>query len=507
MGPVNGQFERGRKAVNQEHASIYRELGVEPIINCGSSRSVYGNSTMSDPVRAAMESASHNYVILEELAEAVAARLAELTGTEWGIVTAGSATGLALGAAACAAANDPLRMLRLPGPFTGEAERIVITRQGERFAYDQGVRLVGARIIEVADKDDLASALEAHNVMAILLLAEREAEAQLTFAEIQSAAAAAQVPILVDAASEPLESPEYWTSRGADLVVYSVSKLMRGPAASGLLLGRKPLVQAAWYNGPPHHSFGRVMKIGKEQIVGAVAAVERWFSLDQSAEQQTWRQRLDQVQSRLQPINALKLEFHELAGGIPRLQVDWSECRPDLNYAQLRATLLSRSPRILIDDFGGTETSTMINPFALSDDDAGRVADALYDALTAAQPDDGKAPSTEINLAGEWAMTIEFANGPTEHRLVLNRQGERLSGTHKTPYGDGEAEGTATTDGFDIQVFHIVEGCYVGFRFVAEDCGPNHISGFVELGAASSHARGPTTLGQFGRLPFRGVRV
>ena len=106
--------------MKQEPASIYRRLGVEPNVNCGSSRSVYGNSTMSDPVRDAMESASHNYVILEELGEAVGRRLADLTGAEWGIVTAGSAAGLSLGAAACVAANDPLRMLRLPDSFDGE---------------------------------------------------------------------------------------------------------------------------------------------------------------------------------------------------------------------------------------------------------------------------------------------------------------------------------------------------------------------------------------------------
>ena len=167
-------------------------------------------------------------------------------------------------------------------------------------------------------------------------------------------ARAAEVPILVDAASEPLTAPERWTSRGADLVVYSFSKLMRGPAASGLLLGRKPLVQAAWYNGPPHQGFGRVMKISKEQIVGAVAAVERWLAQNHAAEQRRWHERLDRMRDRLQPINALKLGRHEQAGGIPRLEVDWSECQPGLTFTALQAELLARRPRILIDDYGGT---------------------------------------------------------------------------------------------------------------------------------------------------------
>jgi len=493
------------RTLKQEHAPIYRKLGVEPIINCGSSRSVYGNSTMSDPVRDAMESASHNYVILEELGEAVGRRLADLTGAEWGIVTAGSAAGLSLGAAACVAANDPLRMLRLPDSFDGE-QRLVLAPKGQRFAYDQGVRMAGTKIVEVEDMAELKSTLKTNDVVAILMLAERDANATLKFDQILPETRAANVPIIVDAASEPLTSPEHWTSRGADLVVYSVSKLMRGPAASGLLLGRKPLVQAAWYNGPPHHSFGRVMKISKEQIVGAVAAVERWFAHDHEAEQRLWRERLDRVRGRLQPINALKLGMHELAGGIPRLEVDWSDCQPDLTFSELREELLSRRPRILIDDFGGSDTSTMINPFALDNDEAALVGDALFEALTAPRPDRADSRSTECDVAGEWVITIEFANGPARHRLILQRLGDALSGVHKTPYGDGEATGTMTEYGFDVQVFHMVEGCFVSFRFVADECTPDHLSGFVELGAASSHARGPTTLRQFGRLPFSGER-
>ena len=123
---------------------------------------------------------------------------------------------------------------------------------------------------------------------------------------MRPAALAAGVPIMVDAASEALTLPERWTTRGADMVVYSISKLMRGPAASGLLLGRKPLVQAAWYNGPPHQGFGRAMKISKEQIVGAVAAVELWLSHDRATEQRLWHTMLDGIRDRLQPINALR---------------------------------------------------------------------------------------------------------------------------------------------------------------------------------------------------------
>ncbi|MEC9152324.1 MAG: aminotransferase class V-fold PLP-dependent enzyme [Pseudomonadota bacterium] len=491
--------------MSQDHADIYRRLGVEPVVNCGSSRSVYGNSTQSDPVRTAMESASHHHVIMEELGDAAGQRLSELTGTEWGLVTAGSATGLALGAAACVASNDPLRMLRLPGPFVGE-KWVVLTPKGQRFAYDQSVRMVGAEVVEVSDQATFEAALREHTVVAVLMLAERDVGAPLTFDQMLPAAKAADVPIMVDAASEALTVPERWTARGADMVVYSVSKLMRGPAASGLLLGRKSLVQAAWYNGPPHQGFGRAMKISKEQIMGAIAAVERWLSHDRAAEQRRWHKMLDTIRDRLQPINALRLDRHELAGGIPRLQVDWTRCHPGLTFTELQVELLARRPRILIDDYGGTKSSTMISPFSLDEAGAELVSDALFEALAAVRPDDRQGAKSNYDVSGDWVVSIDFATGPMEQRLALCRKGDAMAATHHTPFGNGEGVVTETKDGFDVQIFHWVEGCYVGYRFVTEGCTADRLSGYVELGAASSHARGPTTLRQFGRVPFEAVR-
>ncbi len=146
----------------------------------------------------------------------------------------------------------------------------------------------------------------------------------------------------------------------------------------------------------------------------------------------------------------------------------------------------------------------MINPFALDDEEAALVAEALYETLTTTRLQQAESLPTDIDIAGEWDIVIDFANGPAEHRLILRHLGDALSGVHQTPYGEGEALGAMTAPGFDVQVFHMVEGCFVGFRFVADHCVPDRVSGFVELGTASDHAIGPTTLGQFGRLPFNG---
>lgn len=492
--------------MNQHPVSIYRRLGVEPVVNCGSSRSFYGSSVMSDPVREAIVSASLDYVIMEELAEAIGQRLADLTGAGWGTVTAGSSGGLALAAAACVAANDPLRMLRMPQSFHGE-QRVVLTPKGQRFAYDQAIRLVGAVIVEVGSLEELHAALRERHVVAISIFGERDAGAPVRFDDILPVAREAGVPVLVDAASEPLGRPESWTARGADLVVYSIGKLIRGPAAAGLLLGRRDLVRAAWFNGPPHQGFARAMKIGKEEMVGAIAAVEYWFSRDHEAERRGWRRRLEVIRDRLRPINTLRLDLSELAGGVPRLKVDWSQCQPGLSFLELRAELLARRPRILIDDYGGSDSSTMLNPFALRDGEEVLVAEALHEAFSAARPVISPLPVTDADVSGEWVAELDFANGAVRHRLQLQRRGDRLSGAHLAPGSRAEASGAMKAGGFEFQAFHMVEGNTVSYRFVAQECSATRIAGFVELGAAASHTRGPTTFGQFGTVRFHAAPV
>src|SRR5437868_12093064 len=141
----------------QANANPYMMLGVRPFINCCSVRTMHGGSLMLPQVRDAMAEASRQFVNLDELMAAASKRIAELTGAEWGIVTCGSAAAVALGTAACVAGNDPIKMLRLP--FTdGMVNRVIIPRK-QRFAYDQAVRMIGCKIIEIDTREELEEAL------------------------------------------------------------------------------------------------------------------------------------------------------------------------------------------------------------------------------------------------------------------------------------------------------------------------------------------------------------
>ena len=374
------------------NSNPYLALGVRPFINCCSVRTVHGGSLMLPQVREAMAAASRWFVNLDELMEAAGRRLAELTGAEWGIVTCGSAAAVALGTAACVAGNDPVKMLRLP--FTdGMVNRVVIPRT-QRFAYDQAVRMIGCHIVEIDTRAELDRALD-EPVAMVVLLGKQEHLCPVRLEEFAAIMKPRGIPIMVDAASEHLERPSPWLERGADLVVYSGGKFLRGPQTSGLLLGAKPLVEAAWRNASPHQALGRPMKVSKEDIVGVLTAVEHWFAeRDGAAEQQKWHDDLatiaDQV-GRL-PGAASEAIAPEGVDLVPRLRISWDRARYPIDGLGLRQRALDGAPRIMLDDNSATENSIEIDPFQLQPGEAAQVGGAIAAVLSTSRQDRMKQP-------------------------------------------------------------------------------------------------------------------
>jgi len=482
----------------------YRDLGVEPIINCGSSRSFYGNSVVGESVALAMHAASADFVIMRELADAIGGKLARLTGAPWGMVSAGTASALALATAACVAANNPLCMLRLPS-IRGMADTVLIPK-GQRFAYDQSIRLTGCSIVEFDGQAELEVALCSYRVALVAIFGERMSHCTIAFETIVSLCNKKRVPVLVDAASEFLISPEPWIARGADLVAYSVGKVMRGPAATGLLLGRKDLVQAAWLNGSPNQSFGRAAKISKEQMVGAVTAVEKWLGCDLPALGRQWMQRLIDIKNVLDEVPQVHAVLLTTGSSIPRLKVEWSADALGLDFEQLRSELLANSPRILLDDFGGTDESVVINPFGLRDGEGILVGSALKVAFERQRRGERPLPVPAHSLHGTWALKLYFCNGVASHWFHLRQDISTITGVHGTPFGQGELRGSITGKQFLLDATHMVEANFVRFRFSGRVDAAGDISGRVLMGAAASHTKGPLTFGQFGEIEWDAVR-
>jgi D-glucosaminate-6-phosphate ammonia-lyase len=481
----------------------YAALGVRPFINCCSVRTIHGGSLMLPEVRDAVAAASRMFVNLDELMEAASTRLAELTGAEWGIVTCGSAAAVALGTAACVAGNDPVKMLRLP--FTEGIPKRVILPKNQRFAYDQALRMIGTHIVEVETRAELDAAL-AEPVAMVCLLGNAEHLSKLRMEEIVSVVKPRGIPILVDAASEHLENPSPWLVRGADLVVYSGGKFLRGPQTSGLLLGRKDLVQAAWRNASPHQALGRPMKVSKEDIVGIVTAVEYWFKRrDAAAERRRWDGDLATITAKIAGIATGTVIPPEGVERVPRLRVSWNAERTGMDGNALRAKLLAGTPRIVLDDMSAKADSIEIEPFGLQPDEAAQVGDAIAVALSANRPATIPAPAA-VSVAGDWDLRVRFLHGEQSHRLRLGQSGTTLSGEQSSPAFAGPVEGLLTAEGFQFWFDTDYEGSILRYTFegtLANDT----MTGHIAFGTYNQQHKGAVNLAQFGPGQFTAHRL
>jgi len=457
-------------------------------------RTMHGGSLMLPQVRAAVDAASRQFVNLDELMEAAGKRIAELTGAEWGIVTCGSAAAVALGTAACVAGNDPVKMLRLP--FTdGMVNRVIIPTK-QRFAYDQAVRMIGCHIVEIDTRAELEQP-----VAMVVLLGKQEHLSSVRLEEIASVVKPRGIPIMVDAASEHIERPSPWLWRGADLVIYSGGKFLRGPQTSGLLLGKKGLCQAAWRNGSPHQALGRPMKVSKEDIIGVVTALEYWFGeRDAAVEARKWYDDCAAVAERLGQLDGVRGEIVEPDGvdRVPRLKIIWDGTRYPLDGLALRDAVLDGEPRVMLDDNSATASSIAVDPFQLQPGEAAQVGDAVVAVLRASltnRSPEARAPAPQI--AGDWELRVEFMHGARTHRLALRQQGREITGHQRSAQFEGPVEGAVDGEAIRFAFGGRYEASNISYRFEGR-VGDDAMAGTVLLGAASDQNSGVVNRTQFG---------
>jgi D-glucosaminate-6-phosphate ammonia-lyase len=451
--------------------------------------------------------ASRWFVNLDELMEAAGRRLAELTGAEWGLVTCGSAAAVALGTAACVAGNDPVKMLRLP--FTDGMVNRVIIPGNQRFAYDQAVRMIGCQIVEIDTREDLDRAL-AEPVAMVVLLGKQEHLTSVRLEEIAAVVKPRGIPIMVDAASEHIQRPSPWLVRGADLVVYSGGKFLCGPQTSGLLLGSKRLVEAAWRNASPHQALGRPMKVSKEDVIGVLTALEYWFGeRDEAAERQKWYDDLTIIAERVARTSAVRGEVIEPEGVdlVPRLRITWDRWHYPLDGLRLRQQVLDGEPRVMLDDNSATDDSIVIDPFQLQPDEAIQVADAITAALhraSTAVPD--PVPPPPVEIGGDWELRVDFLQGSRVHRLNIEQRGPALAGHQRSTHFAGPISGWLSGDQIQLSFTSRYEGSTICYFFDGEirDGG---MSGTAVLGAASDQNHGILNRSQFGTGQWRANRI
>lgn len=434
---------------------IYESIGVRPLVNGRGTYTILSGSLMLPEVRAAMDEAARHYVHLDELAEGIGARLAELTGADWGMVSSGCAAALTHASAACVAGGNPDLHVRLPDLRGFPRDEAIIPKHS-RNVYDAAVRAVGLRVIEVETVQELEEALGPRTAMTYIFAGPWVDESPLTTEVIAERARARGVPTLVDAAAEILTVPNVHLERGADLVAYSGGKCIRGPQTAGLLLGREDLVRAAWVHSAPHHGFGRAMKVGKEEAMGMLMAVEMWMKRDHDAEWARWTRWLETIDARVSGLEGVETKVVQpegLSNRTPFLDVLWDREHVGVSGKEVADALFEGDPRIAMHARRGKGgmTGIAINPYMMSPGDEETIAEELHAILSSPPRSAAAAPKpVATDLTGEWEVHIHYAASKSTHTLFLRQEGQALQGSHRGDFVERAL--TGSVDGADVEI-------------------------------------------------------
>jgi L-seryl-tRNA(Ser) seleniumtransferase len=381
---VAGEEASGKKP------NVYDALGVKRIINAAGTITVLGGSLMPPEVVAAWTEAAKHFVDLLDLQERVGERIAKLLGVEAALVTTGAAGGIVLGTAAALTYRDRGLISRLPLPPEMGLE--VVRQKAHRDCYDQQITACGVRLIDVETREELDRALSPRTAM-MMAYNFREAEGKISRAEWLETARRHKVPTLLDAAADtpPLEALWKYNKLGFDMVVFSGGKAICGPQDTGLLLGRKDLIEAAKLNTAPRcGTIGRGMKVSKENMVAMWAAVERYVRLDHDSQLREWQRRIEVIEDALRDLPTLETKriVPPIANRVPHLLILWNEERVRLTPAELKKRLLEGDPPIATARVHGTgDEGFLISVFMLQDGEDRIVADRLRSAFRDAAKD------------------------------------------------------------------------------------------------------------------------
>ena len=371
---------------------VYEKLGVRPVIHGSGTTTRYGGSIMRPETIEVMREAAQSLVNIDELNEAAGAAIARILGAPAALVTAGSTAGLVLQAAACMTGDDPAKIARLPDT-TGMRREFVIQR-AHRFSYDQAYRVPGGVLVEIGlgrrtAVFELENAITERTAGVIHLVSPfTSPPGVLSFEEVLEVAHARGVPVLVDAASmlPPRDNLFRYLRGGADLVIYSGGKGIRGPQSTGILAGRRDLVRAAALNASPNQAIGRAAKTSKEEIVGIVNALELFLAEDEAAEMARYRDVCASIVDALQDIQGLRalVEQDSVNRVIPHAVVYFEPGWKGPSGKAVRLALASGEPHIYVQQGaqqGGYADEIAVDPINLQPGDEKIVATRLREEL------------------------------------------------------------------------------------------------------------------------------
>jgi L-seryl-tRNA(Ser) seleniumtransferase len=366
-----------------ESGSVYTRLGLKPLINGMGTVTVIGGSLMPPEVVRAMEEASRHFVFVPDLQAKAGARIAELVGVPAAMVTAGAASAIAVATAAAMTRGDPKKIAQLPDTTGLPFE--VIQQKSHRCGYEPQILLNGARIVTIETREELDRAVGERTAM-MFFLNKAEPDGRIKRDEWVRVARERGVVSFNDAAADvpPKEHLSLYVRQGFDLVAFSGGKGLRGPQCSGLLLGRKDLIDGARILVSPHAGIGRAMKVGKEEIIGLVAAVERYLKVDLDAERRAIESKVAHLVDVVGRVKGVTVETSvpEIANHVPHFAATWDEGERKLTAKQAHERLQAGTPPIYVLQTGPGKLT--ISVWMMQGDEHRVVARRLRDILAGA---------------------------------------------------------------------------------------------------------------------------
>ena len=374
----------------------YQKLGVTPFINAAGTYTVLSGSTMPDEVQAAVALASLQPVNVLELHEAAGAYLAKRLKCEGALVTSGAAAGLTLGTAACITLGNKPAILSIPTDMAGLKNEVIV-QKAHRYDYDHAIRNCGAKFVEVETMEQYEQAFTDKTVMTQFFNAAEDGK--ISREDWIRIAHKHNVPCFNDAAADvpPISNLWNYTQMGFDLVTFSGGKGLRGPQCTGLLLGRKDLIDAARQNNSPNsNTVGRGMKVAKEEIIGLVAAVDWFLNQDDAALEAEFQKRANLIAARVKTLPTVdtKTFIPAVANHVPHLLITYDQSRIKISATEVLQKMRQGNPRIELNPgTGGSPASAglpggsntiIVGVWMLQPGEDAIVAQRLYEVLQAA---------------------------------------------------------------------------------------------------------------------------
>jgi L-seryl-tRNA(Ser) seleniumtransferase len=362
----------------------YQELGVTTVINGQGTMTMLGGSLIRPEVEAVMALASRHFVSIPELEMAAGKRIAQMLKLPQGysaLVTSGAAAAIQSGLAGILTGDNESLIKQLPDLSGMKTE--VIIQKTHRNPFDHQLRNTGVKLVEVETRDQLRRAVNDRTAMMHFSNFANGA-GQIKVDEWVKLGKEFKIPCMNDAAADTPPVSHLWdyANMGYDLITFSGGKAIRGPQCAGLLLGREDLVRFALLNNSPYEdTLGRSQKVGKEEILGMIKALEIYLAEDHDALAAEWQRRLDAVSRQVTKIPGVSTTFFtpEIANHVPHMQILW-DSKISLTPRQAAQMLRASTPSIVL-SAGEEHPGLSMNSFMLQPGEEQVIADQLAKLL------------------------------------------------------------------------------------------------------------------------------